>query len=287
MFVNLPNGGNISGALTTNLNISPIVFADQADYRLVATDTAGFAQSGAATLNVFSTNTDVTEPGDAITGVNVSPFGDGSPAYAIDDSMNTKFGAGISGGVPGLVITPSVGRTVLSALRIYTGADTPGRDPTSYMLEGSTDGGSTYTLISSNSITLTDNRNPLVAVAPDPLTQYVTEVRFDNVNGYTTYKVSFPTQKGSGQIQFQELELLGTNDTSQTFFSTQPVDAKAYGDPTVLGPNSASFTAIPSFTPTPTVSWRKGTNGVYVALTDGGNISGSQTTTLNVNPTTC
>ena len=287
VFANLTNGVNISGAITTNLNISPIAFADQADYRLVATDTAGFADSAAATLGVFSTNADVTQPGDSITGVNISAFGDGPPAFAIDDSMDTKFGANISGGVPGLVITPSAGRTIVSALRIYTGSDSTGRDPTSYELEGSLDGGSTYTLISSNSITLTDNRNPLTAgELPDPLTQYVTEVRFSNVNGYTTYKVSFPTQKGSGQIQFDELELLGTNDTSHAFFSTQPVDAKAYGAPTTLGANSASFTAIASFTPTPTVSWRKGTNGVYVALTDVGNISGSQTTTLTVNPTT-
>src|SRR5581483_7489047 len=246
----------------------------------------GFIASATATLGVFSTNSDVTQPGDAITGVNISAFGDGSPAFAIDDSMNTKFGANISGGIPGLVITPSVGRTVVSGLRIYTGADATGRDPSSYKLEGSTDGGANYTLISSNSITLPDNRNPLIAAAPNPLTNFVTEVRFANVNGYTTYKLSFPTQKGSGQIQFQELELLGTNDTSHAFFSTQPVDAKAYGAPTGFGPDNASFTAIPSFTPTPSVSWSKGTNGVYVPLTDGGNISGSQTTTLSLNPTT-
>lgn len=286
VFVNLSNGGNISGATTTNLNINPIGFGDQADYQLVATDSAGFADSATATLGVFSTNTDVTQPGDAITGVNITAFGDGSPTYAIDDSMNTKFGANTSGGVPGLVITPAVGRTVVSALRIYTGADTPSRDPSSYVLEGSTDGGASYTLISSNSITLTDNRNPLVAAAPNPLTNFVTEVRFPNLNGYTTYKLSFPTEKGSGQIQFQELELLGTNDTSHLFFSTQPVDTKAYGAPTAVGPNNATFTAIPSFTPAPTVSWSKGTNGVYVPLKDGGNISGSQTTTLSLNPTT-
>ena len=286
VFVNLSNGNNISGVTTTSLTINPIGFGDQADYQLVATDSAGFADSATATLGVFSKNADVTQPGDSITGVNITAFGDGSPAFAIDDSMNTKFGANISGGVPGLIITPAAGRTVVSALRIYTGADSPGRDPSSYQLEGSTDGGATYTLISSNSITLTDNRNPLVTAAPDPLTNFVTEVRFSNLNGYTTYKLSFPTEKGSGQIQFQELELLGTNDTSHSFFSTQPVDAKAYGAPTAIGPNSASFTAIASFTPAPTVAWSKGTNGVYVSLKDGGNISGSQTTTLSLNPTT-
>jgi hypothetical protein len=286
VYVNLTDGGNISGVTTTNLTINPIGFTDQADYRLVATDSASYAYSGTATLGVFSTNLDVTQPGDPITGVNFSPFGDGQVSYAIDNSMNTKLGGNISGGVVGLIIKPSVGLTVVSALRIYTGSDSTGRDPASYELEGSLDGGNSYTLISSNSIALSDNRNPLVSgEAPDPLTQYVTEVRFPNVIGYTTYKILFPTEKGSGQLQFDEMELLGTNDTSKPFFSPQPFDQKAYGA-AGLGANSASFTAVAVFTPTPTVSWRKGTNGVYVPLTDGGNISGSQTTSLSINPTT-
>ena len=282
VFVNLSNGGNISGATTTNLNISPIGFADQADYQLVATDVAGSADSGTATLGLFSSETDVTQPGDSITVLNASPFGDGPPSNAIDNDMSKKFGANISGGIAALVISPAAGRTVVSALRIYTGNDSTGRDPASYMLEGSTDGGSHYTLISSNSISLSDGRNSGLAggTLPDPLTQFVTEARFINTNGYTTYKLSFPTYKQAGgtQVQFEELELLGVVDTSKPFFSTQPVDQKAFDG------NSASFTAIAVYTPTPSVSWRKGTNGVYVPLTDGGNISGSQTTTLNVSP---
>ena len=279
-YANVSNGGNISGATSTILSINPIGFTDQADYRMVATNSGGFANSGPATLTVFSTNLDVTQPGDPITGVNISPFGDGSPALAIDNTMNTKFGANISGGIAGMIISPAAGRTIVSALRIYTGADSTGRDPTSFKLEGSTDGGSSYTLISSNSITLTDSRNPLVAQAPNPLTQFVTEVRFSNANGYTTYKLSFPTLKGSGQVQFQELELLGVVDTSKPFFNPQPVNAYAFNQ------SSASFTAVAIYTPTPTVSWKKKVGANYVSLTDGGNISGSQTTTLNISPAT-
>jgi hypothetical protein len=199
--------------------------------------------------------------------------------------MSKKFGANISGGVAALVISPAAGRTVVSALRIYTGNDSTGRDPASYMLEGSTDGGSHYTLISSNSITLSDGRNNGLAggTLPDPLTQFVTEARFINTNGYTTYKLSFPTYKGGagqGSVQLEELELPGVVDNSKPYFNPQPVVQKAFDG------TSASFTAVAVYTPTPTVSWRKGTNGVYVPLTDAGNISGSQTTTLNVNPAT-
>jgi len=290
VFVNLANGGNISGVTSTTLSINPIGFADAASYRLVATDSAASVPSGAATLGVFTSLLDVTQPGDLITvGSNVSPFGDGSPNYAIDNTMNTKFGANYnSGTVPYMVITPSAGRTIVSALRIYTGADSTGRDPASYKLEGSLNGGATYTLISSNSITLSDNRNPLVAVEPNPLTQWVTEVEFANTAAYTTYKLSFPTQKGSGQIQFQELELPGVIDTSKPSFSTQPSDAAAYVSPVVNynGTVGASFTAVAVFNPTPSLSWFKGTNGVYIPLSDVGNISGSQSTTLSINPTT-
>ena len=282
VFVNLSNGGNITGATNTTLNISPIGFADQANYQLVATDIAGTANSFTATLSVFSTNTDVTEPGDSINALNVSPWGDGPPSQAIDNSMNQKFGGDISGGIAALVISPAAGRTVVSALRIYTGNDSPDRDPSSYKLEGSTDGGSSYTLISSNSIVLPDGRNNTPG-APDPLTQFVTEVRFNNANGYTTYKLSFPTYKGgAGQnlVQLEELELPGVLDNSKPYFNPQPVAQKVFDGA------SASFTAVAIFTPTPSISWRKGTNGIYVPLTDGGNISGSQTTTLSVNPAT-
>ena len=281
VFVNISNGGNISGVTTTVLTINQMRFTDQANYRLVATDSASTVASAAATLGVFSTNLDVTEPGDPITGVNISPFGDGAPAYAIDDSMDTKLGANISGGVPGLIVTPAAGLTVVNGLRIYTGSDTTSRDPASYELEGSTDGGHSYTVISSNSIVLSDNRNPLVAgEAPNPLTQYCTEVDFPNTVGYTTYEILFPTQKGTGQIQFDEMELLGTNDTSAPYFSPQPFDQKVFNG------GSATFNATPVFNPAPTVSWFKGTNGVYVALANGGNISGATSTTLGVNPAT-
>src|SRR5665213_2507554 len=285
VYVNLTDDGTISGSTTTNLTINPVGYTDQASYRLVATDPGYHANSSAATLGVFSTNLDVTQPGDPITGVNFSAFGDGQVSYAIDNTMNTKLGGNISGGVVGLIIKPSAGLTVVSALRIYTGSDSTGRDPASYELEGSLDGGNSYTVISSNSIALSDNRNPLTGVPPNPLTQYVTEVRFPNTIGYTTYKILFPTEKGSGQLQFDEMELLGTNDTSKPYFSPQPFDQKAYAGSS-LSPNSATFTAVPVFTPMPTVSWRKGTNGVYVPLTDGGNITGSQTTSLSISPTT-
>jgi hypothetical protein len=279
VFGNLTDVGNISGSTTTTLHINPVGLADQTSYRLVATDSAGFVYSGAATLTVFSTNLDVTQPGDPITGVNISTFGDGPAPTAIDNLMNTKFGANItSGKVPGLKVSPAAGLTVVSGLRIYTGSDSTGRDPASYMVQGSVDGGNHYTLIASNSIVMSDNRNTSSAVAPDPLTQVVTEVDFNNTNGYTTYLVSFPTQKGSGQIQFQEMELLG-NTIPGFYFVGQPIDAKGLDQQ-----SSIYFSA--SANGATSQKWYKGTNGVYVSLSDSTIINGSQSSYLSIYPTT-
>ncbi|MDR3377199.1 MAG: immunoglobulin domain-containing protein [Verrucomicrobiae bacterium] len=285
VYANLANGGNISGVTSGFLTINPVTFADAADYRMVATDSAGTADSGLATMIVFSTNTDVTQPGDPISvSSNVSPFGDGAPATAIDNSMNTKFGANFSSGtVPSLIVTPSVGSTILNGLRLYTGSDSTGRDPTSFELDGSINGGSTYTLIVSNSITLSDTRNTAAAVAPNPLTQVVTEVRFTNTAAYTTYRLSIPTQKGGAgntQVQFEEMELLGVmNSVALPVFTTQPMDQRSY-----VG-GSAGFNAAASYNGNSlSMFWMRGTNETYVALTDGGDISGSQTTGLSVSP---
>jgi hypothetical protein len=149
------------------------------------------------------------------------------------------------------------------------------------MLEGSTDGGSTYTLISSNSLALPDGRN--TSGSPDPIAAYVQEVRFANLNSYTTYRLTFHNYKGgngSTQMQIGDIELIGTSIQGFYFYS-QPIDAKVFNQ------GSAYFSAsATSPTATPTVAWYKGTNGNYVPLSDVGNISGSQTSGLTVNPAT-
>ena len=285
VYVNLTDGGNVSGSLTTNLTINPVGFTDQADYQLVATDSANFVDSTAATLSVFSTNTDVTEPSDPISLFGGVAFGDSPVAQAIDNNLGTKFGMNLNGGAPfpsGLVVSPGAGLTLVNALRIYTANDTTQRDPADYELEGSVDGGHSYTLIASNSLALPDGRNT-AAIAPDPLNSFVQEVRFANTNGYTTYRLTFHNYKGGAgysQLQIGEIELLGSTIPG-FFFFVQPTLARAFDL------SSASFSvAANSPTTTNTVSWFKGTNGVYVPLSDAGHITGSQTPNLSINPAT-
>jgi hypothetical protein len=286
VYINLSNGGSISGSTSTILNVNNIQYADQADYRLVATDSAGYANSGVGTLTDFSTNTDVTASGDPISYFGGATWGDAPVSQAIDNDLNTKFGMDLNSNnnPSGLKVSPSAGLTMLSALRIYTANDSTGRDPTSFTLEGSVNGGASYTLITSNSIALPDGRNSFTsATALNPLSQYVTEVPFANTKAYTTYRLTFLSYKGgssSGQMQVGEVELLGTN-VSGVYFSTQPTDYKIYNG----GYGQFNCTALSSTT-TPTISWYRGSNGTYVALNDGGNISGSKTANLVINPST-
>src|SRR5438105_930959 len=72
-------------------------FSDAADYRVVASNAGGSVTSAVATLILFSTNTDVTLPGDPISAFGVNLFGDGAVSHAIDNDLGQKFGANVSG----------------------------------------------------------------------------------------------------------------------------------------------------------------------------------------------
>lgn len=281
VFVNLSNGGNISGATTATLVINPAnYFADAADYRVIVSNGGGSVTSGVATANLISTLADVTQPGDPITFFGGGLFGDGAVGQAIDNNLGAKWGANVN--LPanvGCVVTPSVGATVVTGLRLYTANDAPERDPANYRLEGSINGGASYTLIASNLVTMPDGRNN-AGGAPDPLLSFVREVSFPNANGYTTYRLSFTQLKGGagqGSFQLGELELLGVT-TNLPLIVSVPSSAKAYnGTPVSI---AASVTGSPA----PNSRWQKQVGLAFVNLTDGGTISGSQTPTLTINP---
>jgi hypothetical protein len=236
---------------------------------------------------VISALTDVTVPTDAVVvyqpnGGNF-PAGE-SPPNAINDNT-TKYLNNGNGNNPmnvpvGFTVTPSAGRTIVTALRFYTANDAEARDPANSILQGSKNGGATWTLISSNVLTLPAGRN-VAALGLDPLTQSIRQLRFDNTNGYSSYRWYTTRIKGAAtQMQIGEIEFLGVVDTSDPspFFDTQPNSVVAFDG------SSAAFNAFASGAPAPSLRWLKGTNGVYVALTDGAGISGSQSGSLSINP---
>jgi hypothetical protein len=289
VYVDVSNGGAVSGATTTNLVITSFTGADDADYRCVASNAAGSVNSSAAHLTVVSALNDVTAAGDPVV---IRPgFGVDNPPnegieHSIDD-LTSKWlhrdpnNAAPFDGPVGMIVTPSVGRTIVSGMRLYTANDTEDRDPRDYLLEGSNDGGATYTLISSNGLALPSGRNA-GGLAIDPLTLNMQQVLFANAVGYSTYRLSFFNIKNNanqGLMQIGEIEFLGVVDTSLGLpaVSVSSTLANAViGTPATMNGNAFG-------NPNPTITWIKKEAGGDVVLANGANISGATTGTLMIN----
>ena len=88
----------------------------------------------------------------------------------------------------------------MTGLGLTSANDAPDRDPTSFVLSGSNDGGATFTEIASGD----------VPAFGDRFERRVVE--FANDTAYTTYNIVFPTTAGPSTccMQIAEIELLGT-----------------------------------------------------------------------------
>lgn len=227
-FADVNDGGVFAGATTTNLVFTGITLANAGEYRLVATNTAGFGVSSVGSVSVVSSLQDVTRPGDSIVRINGTVGGGGTEGepnainnttekYLNFDADATPGATPFTGPV-GFVVQPSLGqtvpggiRTILTGARLYTANDATERDPADITIEGSDDLFS-WTLISSNSLALPAARN---ASNTDPLnpTLALQEVTFANSLGYLYYQVTFNNVKNNGtanSMQIGEIELLGT-----------------------------------------------------------------------------
>jgi hypothetical protein len=229
VFTALSDSGTVSGSASGTLTLSALTSAAAGQYAVVASNSAGSATSSIVNVTIISDLMDVTSPSDAVEayGDESNGFhgGSASPALAIDDST-AKFingGSGFSatagfppfGGPAGLIVTPTVGSTIVTGLRVYTADGNPERDPINYTLEGSSDG-TTFTVISSGPLALPDTRNAAGNVI-SPLTQGVQEVLFNNASAYTTYRLSFTNVRdgnAANSVQVAEIELLGQPGTS-------------------------------------------------------------------------
>lgn len=163
---------------------------------------------------------DVTQPTDPVQIVNGIDDGDGSvgPPPAAETEVNafdntTAKYLNFQDLNSGVIVTPAANNglgTVVSAMRLYTANDSPERDPASYTLEGSNDGGGTWTMISAGALALPDARNDLGQVI-DPNVNANQLVTFNNRTAYKSYRVLFPTTKNSttgNSMQIGEIELL-------------------------------------------------------------------------------
>jgi len=263
VYVNVSNGGTISGATTTNMVIAGAVPNDAAEYRLVASNVVGPVNSGIVTLTrVISTLPDVTTPSDLVTIQNGTTPGAEGVSHVIDNDTAKYLNFDADATVPfvgpvGFVVKPAIGNTIVSALRFYTANDAANRDPANYLLEGSVDG-SSFTTISSASLSLPGGRNASPA-ALAPLTHNLQEVRFSNTAGYSYYRLSFNNVKndaGESGMQIGEVEFLGVlNPNPPPTFTISPTDVSANEGTT------ATFTSLATGPGPITYQWYDVTGG--------------------------
>ena len=142
---------------------------------------------------------DISAAGDAVV-----PSSDNHPAgehagLAIDNDSSTKYlnFDGANDNPSGLTITTSGG--VVTGLGLTSANDAPDRDPATFVLSGSNDGGATFAEIASGDVAFGARFERQ-------------EVSFANDAAYTTYELVFPTTAGPSTccMQIAEIELLGT-----------------------------------------------------------------------------
>ena len=159
-------------------------------------------------VNGGSLQSDVTEAGDRIVPTSFNSPVNEEVDKAIDDVTATKY-LNFDTLNAGFTVTPSGGSSVVTGLRFTSANDSPNRDPTSYTLEGSTDGFD-FTAIASGGI-------------PDFPGRFASvEVGFANTASYAHYRLLFPTVRDAGSavaMQVAEVQFLGTIGSQPTALS--------------------------------------------------------------------
>jgi hypothetical protein len=165
---------------------------------------------------------DVTQPGDPIIPSSSNSPGSEGVANAIDNQQTKylNFDSRTPEPVPpsGFVVSPSIGRTLVTGMTIQTANDGPERDPKLVLLEGSND----LTISAYNE----GNWEPIVTNdVPVTTARFQTQtILFDNYKPYRHYRwVALTTAAANSCcMQVAEVELLGTGAPVDV---TQPGDA--------------------------------------------------------------
>ena len=177
---------------------------------------------------------DISKPGDAVV-----PSSDNHPdgehaGLAIDDNTGTKY-LNFDKLDTGLTITTGGG--VVTGLGLTSANDAPDRDPASFVLSGSNDGGATFTEIASGDVAAFGARFERQ------------EVSFANEASYTTYKLIFPTvanADGANSMQVAEVQLLAASDSRSTTIASS-FSVRSYHLMTRVAAGSVSYIEAEDF----------------------------------------
>jgi hypothetical protein len=239
---NLSDTGNISGSATTNLTVAGVSSANVGLYQCVISTATASNTSPAAPLTILTSAATgplqqgdpiatvgyILQPGDTLSDLNnstpapestIPPCGDMTVTNVEDNTLYQYANFGANGdtapfsGPVSFMVTPNFGSAIVTGMRFFTASSHPEDDPADYLLQGSTDGGATFTTISSGPLALPAQRN--AAGGPINITnQVLQEIDFTNSTPYTTYQLTFndvvDDNTASNGVQIAEVQLLGS-----------------------------------------------------------------------------
>lgn len=145
---------------------------------------------------------DVLLPTDTIVPADGAP----NPSSLVDNNLSTVFSTNAA--TETLTVTPVNGPTILTGIAISNAnnSSSPGTsDPQSFLVQGSNDGGATFTNITPTAVSIP----PFTAQGQ---TQTFTIV---NATTYTTYRVIL-TSSNQSKLELSELQLIGTISPTPT-----------------------------------------------------------------------
>jgi hypothetical protein len=174
---------------------------------------------------------DISQPGDTIVPTSSNSPGSEGVANAIDNNPLTKY-LNFDKLNAGLTVTPSLGVSVVTGLRLTSANDAPERDPTSYLLLGSNDG-LTFTEIARGAIPGFSGRFTPV------------DITLTNNRSWLSYRLLFPTVVNAAAavaVQIAEVELLGWAGGAMMNFG-EPI--KTDLEPLMFNQHSSAYLRIP------------------------------------------
>jgi hypothetical protein len=173
---------------------------------------------------------DVTQPGDPILGSSANSPGSEGAANAIDNAPTKYLNFDAADGTDvGFVVSPSIGRTLVTGMSIQSANDAPERDPHIVALEGS----NAETAPAWNDA---ESWEPITQITLEPFTArfQVQSFLFENYVPYRHYRwvvLEVANIPAANSMQVAEVELLGTSEPKDVLQPTDPIVASSANSP--------------------------------------------------------
>jgi hypothetical protein len=292
---------NISGATSTTYSFTASTGQNGYQYRAVFTNTAGSATTKVATLTVDFAPTITSNPGsqtvNAGQSLSFTAAATGNPTPTVQWEVSTNGGSSFSNIVGATSTTLTFTTTAAQNGNQYRAVFTNS-------VGSATTTAATLTVNSAPTITSNPTNQSVSAGQPvsftaaaggNPVPTVQWQVRtngggtFSDVAGATSTTLSFTTAASLNGNQYRAVFTNSAGSATTTAatltVTSAPVISGQPSNVTITTGQWASFSVTATGAGTRTYQWQKLVGGNWVAVSDGGDITGSQSPTLNFSAT--